>query len=107
MNSKSFWLDRWCHVIPKKECDNKGRREIICRLCIGPLETDIYGIENDKFYHEYNYIEGLLEGEVDFYYISKEEFIKELEFEIKLSIEHQSYELTHFLLETKDVLVNN
>lgn len=107
MDLKSFWLDGWHHIIPQKECDNKGRRAIIYRLCFGPLETDSYGIENDKFYHEHHYIEGFLEGEIDFSYINKEEFIKELEYEIKLSMDYESDQLTQFLLEIKDILVNN
>lgn len=106
MGSKSFCLNGWHHVMPEKNCSNKGRLTVICRLCFGPLETDSYGIENDKFYHEREYIEGVLENEVDFFYISKEEFVKELDYEIELSIEHESDKLTQYLLDIKDALVD-
>ena len=49
----------------------------------------------------------LLEGEIDFYYISKEKFMNELEYEIKLSMEHKSDELTKALLMIKDILIDS
>lgn len=107
MSVDSFWISGWHHVMPKEKCDSHGRREIICRLCFGPLETDIYGIENDKFYHEYHYIEGVLEGEIEFDYISREEFIKELEYEIRLSIKYKADKLTDALITIRDKLISD
>lgn len=78
MGSKSFWLGGWHHIMPEKNCSNKGRLTVICRLCFGPLETDSYGIENDKFFHEHEYIEGVLEDEVDFSILARKSLLRNL-----------------------------
>lgn len=102
MSAKYFWLCGWNHIMPQESADSNGRRIIINRLCVGPVETDCYGIENNKFYHEYNIIEGILEGTIDFNYITKEEFLKELEYEIELSANHEAFELTKALSMERD-----
>lgn len=107
MSLNEFSLCGWYHRMPDEKFDSKGRRAVICKLCFGPLETDFYGIEKDKFYHEYHYIEGVLEDEIEFSYISKDAFLNELGKEIELSIKYNADELTKALTEIQKSLIDN
>ena len=83
MNDKYFWLGSWMHTMPEKKSE---QFDIIKRLCFGPLETEIFGLMDGKFFKEYHYIEGVCEGNIEFSFISCADFLKELEYEIELSI---------------------
>lgn len=101
MSDNYFWIGRWMHSMPKKETE---RFDIINRICFGPLETDILGLMDGKFFREYHYIEGICAGDIEFSFISGAEFLKELEYEIELSIKNNCSEIADALQDIKKEL---
>lgn len=94
-----FWTERWLHTTP---CKTKDRTEIIRHLCFGPLETYIVGIHNNQYFREIHEIEGVIEDDIDFRYISKEEFIRELDNEILLCLKYHAGEQAEILKAYKE-----
>ncbi|MCH5343708.1 MAG: hypothetical protein J1E64_06675 [Acetatifactor sp.] len=80
--------------MPEEKID---RVDIIVKLCFGPLETEIWGVKDGRFFRENQYIEGIREGDIDFDYIGEIEFLQELDREIKLSMDHNCIELIDML----------
>ena len=87
-----FWTERWLHTTP---CKSKNRTEIIRHLCFGPLETYIVGIQDNQYFREIHEIEPY--EETYFKYISKKEFIGELDNEIRLCLKCHAGEQAEIL----------
>ena len=101
-----FFVGGWEHAMPDNRRDSNGRLDIIIRLCFGPLETDIYGIDyKGIFFHEYKYLEGLQEGDVDYTIISDLLFFKELDYEIILSKKNNDDKRKDALQRIKEKLI--
>ncbi len=93
-----YWVGSWLHEMPK-ETQKDGRQDIIIRLCFGPLETDIWGIKDGKFFSEYHVIEGF--EDYTFEYVDAETFFKELDYEIEVCRKRGFTELEKRLEEIK------
>ena len=94
-----FWVGRWFHTTP---CKNKDRTKVIRHLCFGPLETYIVGIHNNQYFREIHEIEVVIEDDIDFRYISKEEFIRELDNEIRTCLKYHADEQAEILKSYKE-----
>lgn len=46
-----FWIGGWHHTMPEEIID---RVDIIVKLCFGPLETEIWGVKDGRFFRENN-----------------------------------------------------
>lgn len=100
-----YMYDRWYYSLPNKKYDDEGKRGIINMLCFGPLETLTYGItKNFKFYYEYKFLEGYEEGDIIFYYISKQKMLDKLYSTIELCKQNNNDELLNILqAETEEI----
>lgn len=96
-----FSVGPWTHCLPSKE----GKRiEIVNNICIGPLETYIVGIENDKYFREYHIIEGLDAGETYYKELSAKEFKEALQNEIDICISYGQQEQADLIKEYMDMM---
>lgn len=96
-----FWIGAWHHDIPRKA---KDRIEIIRNLCFGPLETYIVGIHNNQYFREIHEIEPY--EDTYFKYISKEEFVSELDNEIRLCLKYNVDEQAEILKSYRENIDN-
>lgn len=80
-----FQVGEWLHEVPAKEFDTAGKRNLVKRLCFGPLETQIWcELKDGSYSHEIHFIEGIQDGEVYVNSISKSEMLEVLKYEIAL-----------------------
>lgn len=93
-----YWVGSWKHSMPKEKSED-GRQDIIIRLCFGPLETDIWGVKDGRFFSEYHVIEGF--EDYTFEYVEAGRFFKELDYEIELCRKNNFTELEKRLKEIK------
>ena len=101
MTENSFWNGNWYHVMPVRK---EERVDVIRRLCFGPLETEILGLKDGKPFRENRCIEGIEEGGIVFSYISQDAFLEEIEYEIRLSVDHHCRKRADLLRSIKESL---
>ena len=106
----NYFVGSWTHYIPEKNFNN-NKRILIKRLCFGPLETIIFGIEKInklqyKYFFEHNIIEGI-EEEFIFKYINKKEILENINNEISIckKLNNEFYIL--FEIEKQKIESNN
>ena len=73
--------------MPANSTDKEGNRDIIIKICFGPIESTAYGITKDnKYYKDYTFPVGLGDDELenDYRMISKLEMLEAINNEIEL-----------------------
>lgn len=82
-----IYIGNICHCMPANSTDKEGNRDIIIKLCFGPIESIVYGITKDnKYYMDFTFPVGFGDGELehDYRMISKLEMLEAIDNEIGL-----------------------
>ncbi len=98
---KSFFSGEICHHPPKETFDENGRRDIILRSRLAPLETESYGeLKTGGYYHEMRDIEPF--DIVDYVKIDWREMVRAIEEEMKICIDYRRHDIAALLQAKKE-----
>lgn len=90
-------MGRFFYELPSLNYNEDGNMEIIHKYCVGPIEIQIYGInQNKEFYFDWTYPEFYpddTELERDYRVVSKERILKAINLEIEKCLEEENIKL--------------
>lgn len=96
---------------PSFKYDIDGNMEIINKMCVGPIEVIIYGINKDgKFYFDWTYPDFYpddSELEREYKIISKEEMIEKIKIEISICEKEGNNDLVQKYYKAIEMIENN